>query len=125
MSEILKRCPVCRRQQPITENAAGNVPTFKTHLRYFQRKLIGRCPGSGTAYQEPAETPLMRVRQWNSEEFIKDFRRVRSFVVWCSDSQCYVSVLKREVWQAAQRGEIFYQLTDKVYVVKRTSMEIL
>lgn len=67
---------------------------------------------------------VKEVRKMNSSEFIRDFKRLKSFVVY-SHSAGYFEVMKSELWQAAKSRTIKYRLVDYIYVSKRTSMELL
>lgn len=68
---------------------------------------------------------VKEVRKHNSEEFIKDFRRLNSFLVFPAQTKSFVKINKGELWKSAREGKITYYLTDKIYVAKRTSMVIV
>jgi len=70
-----------------------------------------------------AYTGVKKVRKHNTAEFIEDFKRLNSFVVFTKSG--FYEIKKSEIWKAATDGEIFYYLTDKLYVRKRTTMVLL
>lgn len=61
------------------------------------------------------------VRKYNSEEFINDFKRIREFVIKSRNRDLY-TVSKAQVWENAKKAEIFYEITDRIYLVKRNVM---
>lgn len=69
-------------------------------------------------------TGIKEVRKHNTQQFIDDFRHIYSFGVWTKWNGFY-EIKKKDIWKRAQSDEIVYELTDKIYVSKRTTMIIL
>lgn len=69
-------------------------------------------------------TGVREVKKHNSDQFVKDFNSIRSFVV-VTKYNYFFEVKKHDVWRRAKEGEIAYELTDRFYVRKRISMILL
>lgn len=68
-------------------------------------------------------TGIKEVRKHNEQQFITDFKRIYTFVVW-SDRSGFYKVLKSDVWSMAKGRKIFYYLDDTLYVQRRNCMVI-
>lgn len=69
-------------------------------------------------------TGIKQVRALNGQEFIDDFKKIHSFVVWTKYSS-FFEVKKRDVWRIAKTRKVEYTIDRDLYVVKRKSMIIL
>jgi hypothetical protein len=62
-----------------------------------------------------AYTEIKTVRAMNGQQFIDDFKRLRTIVVWCSVSKTTFVVQRWEVWAQAKRKKIEYLTSTDVY----------
>ena len=65
-----------------------------------------------------------KVRAFNSQSFIKDFKRVRNIVILAASTCVYLSTTKLEVWETAKFTTIRYKLRTDIYKDQRETMII-
>ena len=68
---------------------------------------------------------MKKIREKNSEQFIKDIKAVREVMVYATANHTYLKVLKKEVLLEAKYKKIQYYLTDTIFVVERNVMVLL
>jgi hypothetical protein len=59
-----------------------------------------------------------------NSEFRRDLKRVREAMVYCSVSNAYFKITKREALERSKEHKMAYYITDKIFVQKRKSMVI-
>ena len=68
---------------------------------------------------------LRKVRERNDEEFIKNFKSVRSVVVYAHATEDFFCVTKSEVAKMAENCKIRYYITNDVFENRRTVLVIM
>lgn len=68
---------------------------------------------------------IKRVREMNGQAFIDDFFRARVILTRTDQTLSYFEVRKKEVWETAKQGNIYYTMDICPFVVPRTCMTIL
>ena len=66
-----------------------------------------------------------KVRAIQGDQFIQDFKSVRTVVVWAANTGRSFPVLKVDVWQRAKTEKIDYYMTDDVFANGRVIMKII
>lgn len=67
---------------------------------------------------------VKKIKEWNSQEFLDDLKRVRDILVQPDITQAYFRITKRDLKRMAETCEINYYMTDKIFVVKRDVMVV-
>ena len=67
---------------------------------------------------------VRKIRENNEQGFIDDFKRVNDIMVFAPSTRGFFKIRKSEVWEQAQRDEVLYYLTDKIFRNGRTVMVI-
>lgn len=66
-----------------------------------------------------------KVRAIQGDQFIKDFKSVRTIVVWAANTGRSFPALKLDVWERAKTEKIDYFMTDDVFANRRVVMKII
>lgn len=65
------------------------------------------------------------IKKHNSDQFLKDLKRVSEVMVKAPLTGWYFKILKKDVLKEASEGKIHYYLTNEIFKVKRDVMVIL
>ena len=68
---------------------------------------------------------LRKVREHNDEEFIKNFKSVRSIVLYASTTQDFFCVTKSEVAKMAENCKIRYYMANDIFANRRNVLVII
>lgn len=63
--------------------------------------------------------------KYNGKQFLKDLNRVSDVMVWAPHTGAWIRTTKREARGVASYKRITYEITDKVFKVKRDVMVII
>ena len=66
-----------------------------------------------------AYTEIKKVRAVNGQEFIDDFKRLRTVVAYCYNSETTFIIRRWEVWERAKQRKIHYFTSKDVYANRR------
>jgi hypothetical protein len=66
-----------------------------------------------------------KVRAVQGDQFVKDFKKVRTIVVWAANTGRSFPALKLDVWERAKTEKIYYFMTDDVFQNRRVVMKII
>lgn len=67
---------------------------------------------------------VKKIKEWNSQKFLDDLKRVRDILVQPDITQAYFRITKSDLKRMAETCEINYYMTDKIFVVKRNVMVV-
>lgn len=71
-------------------------------------------------YNEPD-----KIRQHNGQQFIDDFKRAKTIIVFAYNSETTFEVQKQDVWDIAKQMKLHYNMDYCPYTIHRTCMTIL
>lgn len=66
-----------------------------------------------------------KIKENNEPQFLKDLKSVREVLVYTEKTDEYFKITKGELIKKAERAEVRYYLTDKIFVLKRMSMVVI
>jgi hypothetical protein len=66
-----------------------------------------------------------KIKENNEPQFLKDLKTVSEVLVYTEKTDEYFKITKGELIRKAERSEVRYYLTDKIFVVKRMSMVVI
>lgn len=67
---------------------------------------------------------VKKIKQNNEPKLLVDIKRVHDVLVYAERTQSFFKTTKREVLKEAEREEIRYYITDKIFVRKRDVMVV-
>lgn len=67
---------------------------------------------------------VKKIKEHNGEQFLEDLKSVRDIMVDLEQTNSYFRIKKKDLLEAAQKTEINYYMTDKIFVVKRFVMVV-
>lgn len=67
---------------------------------------------------------IKKIKEYNSQQFLDDLKRVRDVMVIMPKSNAYLHVKKSELMREAQYSKIHYYITDKIFRVVRDVMVV-
>jgi hypothetical protein len=65
-----------------------------------------------------------KVRAIQGDQFIKDFKRVQTIVIYATTTSRSFPALKTDVWGRAKTGKIYYKMTTEIFANNRLVMLI-
>jgi hypothetical protein len=71
-----------------------------------------------------AYTEIKKVREINGQQFIDDFKRVRTVVAYCYNTVDTFQIQRWEVWERAKAKKLHYFMSTDVYA-NRTEVLVI
>src|ERR1044072_7966091 len=98
--------------------------------RRCKRNPVNKIESNQTLYfsnpfSKQIKMKLREVLKNNERKFVDDFKMVREILVFCGRTHSFFKIRKMEVAKTAERSEIRYYITDKIFTVERNSMVII